>query len=1200
MTDKTALDEIESNWYASAKELNDNSEQKMKLDTEAQLLEKQLRNITHKENELIEAENHLNLSLYGLQLLIEQTRKDYEVSLAILQQEQAQLRDAEQKIEALRKELDKIENELKKIEKELEFSKQEYQELMLKQNDLKQELEQSQKLIDQLKLLITEKEANLQKQEGYMTIFKENIARLNQQLEALRLELQNLVSQLAAETEKLQQNEVHLRGLKDDSKSLEAKKQDLENECRQLEDEQASRRNELKTLNSKLENIQSLLQKTQSKINACEDNLATQQNELRRLEVEHDNFVRKEADASTLCDELRERKETAQKNAEKAEAEEKEANQQLTQLKQAERDLQNEKLQAKRDEQTALCEMNNAEQAVRMAEEEVRRLESRLTSQQDTLGGFWNGVGNFFNGLFGGNRKQNQERALRQTQQELSQARKNLNSKTQVRDKCKQSHNTAKNKTADLSRRATVKSNERANQEKLVENKVNQTKTNQTKLVQARTQHADALKERTQVQTELKLNEKQITRVEREINKTSSELQQHQQQFTNYESQKENLEANIQLVTNAKNQLDRAISQQRQTIRDNQHQLTRVIEEEKQMKVIIDKLKQSVVSMKQVVGEKENQIKAKEREITNEHVLADAKKKSIQQLKQDIVAGEKSLEQQKLQYDKSTADLNSLAERVNVLQRNKTVLEQDKTKYQDEIKKYQQNLNETRARVQQHDSQVKSLKQVSDTIGQHDQRLAEDIRNLQTKINHKKQEIIENNSKMADINKKMNDIQQEKKTIVNRLTSTKNNIEKIASQMQDNHTVISQKLLRDNEKQLNEQLNLSEQKLQQLKQDVETYKLRKENKFNEEKDNRDKIAAKLRSNVVGNEQWFRNNEEAKRLKSVYDQERKLAADELERAQTLYKKHNEYHLRLDAKKANVHDQRKNLEYLVTLNLEDQQKKLSVKYGRGLLLYGPPGTGKSELLKKVAIYAGITMITPPLAAGELNRPLVGETERLLVDIMHRAVDLPYLICAMTIDEIDGLAPKRDNKAQQSKVDGISVLLSHIEGVKNIPNLIVFGATNRRNMMDEAFLRRMQAKVFVGRPSPGSREKMLNPLISKDSKIFHSKRIESLKRITTNFSGAAVSALKSAIIVEMDRNSTIDDRRLLELAAIVAREFNVWFGISTLPDICRLNPTIFYSEKNTENYSLALTNFSPSGRILIDYQSKKCLIELTNAAT
>ncbi|CAF4773385.1 unnamed protein product, partial [Rotaria sp. Silwood2] len=94
------------------------------------------------------------------------------------------------------------------------------------------------------------------------------------------------------------------------------------------------------------------------------------------------------------------------------------------------------------------------------------------------------------------------------------------------------------------------------------------------------------------------------------------------------------------------------------------------------------------------------------------------------------------------------------------------------------------------------------------------------------------------------------------------------------------------------------------------------------------------------------------------------------------------------------------------------------------------------------------------------------------------MYRSNTIPYLICAMTIDEIDGLVPKRTNNAQQSKVDGISVLLSHIEGVKNIPNLIVLGATNRRNMMDEAFLRRMQAKCFVGRPSPQIRKKMLEP--------------------------------------------------------------------------------------------------------------------------
>ncbi|CAF1657285.1 unnamed protein product, partial [Didymodactylos carnosus] len=106
-------------------------------------------------------------------------------------------------------------------------------------------------------------------------------------------------------------------------------------------------------------------------------------------------------------------------------------------------------------------------------------------------------------------------------------------------------------------------------------------------------------------------------------------------------------------------------------------------------------------------------------------------------------------------------------------------------------------------------------------------------------------------------------------------------------------------------------------------------------------------------------------------------------------------------------------------------------------------------KSELLKRVAIYAGITMVTQPLAAGELNRPYVGETEKLLIDIMYRGNTIPYLICAMTIDEIDGLVPKRDNNAQQSKVDGISVLLSHIEGVKNIPNSRAATSANINNV-------------------------------------------------------------------------------------------------------------------------------------------------------
>ncbi|UJR32532.1 hypothetical protein I4U23_019994 [Adineta vaga] len=204
-------------------------------------------------------------------------------------------------------------------------------------------------------------------------------------------------------------------------------------------------------------------------------------------------------------------------------------------------------------------------------------------------------------------------------------------------------------------------------------------------------------------------------------------------------------------------------------------------------------------------------------------------------------------------------------------------------------------------------------------------------------------------------------------------------------------------------------------------------------------------------------------------------------------------------------------------------------------------------------------------------------------------------------MTINEIDGLVPKRDNNAQQSKVDGISVLLSHIECVKNIPNLIVLEATNRRSMMDEALLRRMQAKVFVGRPSPQIRKKMSRPLLCKNSQVSTNERLDFLVKIGTNFNGAAVVALKSSILVMMDEGdqTVLTDHLLLELADNAVREFSCWFGIGTLPEICRMYPYVFQSKQDRalEEYSLILPRILPSGRILIDLNDRKCLIELSN---
>jgi ribosome biogenesis ATPase len=147
----------------------------------------------------------------------------------------------------------------------------------------------------------------------------------------------------------------------------------------------------------------------------------------------------------------------------------------------------------------------------------------------------------------------------------------------------------------------------------------------------------------------------------------------------------------------------------------------------------------------------------------------------------------------------------------------------------------------------------------------------------------------------------------------------------------------------------------------------------------------------------------------------------------------------------------------------------------------------------------------MVGPPLSPGELNRSYVGESEKLLIDLCLRCNHVPYAQCCISIDEIDSLAPKRNQGSSEGKVDRISVLLSMIEGIKDVHNLMIFSATNRLHMMDEAFLRRLSGKFFVGRPSSNARETLLRkiPFWMVEPELF-----DQLTTATTNFSGAAIT--------------------------------------------------------------------------------------------
>ena len=85
-------------------------------------------------------------------------------------------------------------------------------------------------------------------------------------------------------------------------------------------------------------------------------------------------------------------------------------------------------------------------------------------------------------------------------------------------------------------------------------------------------------------------------------------------------------------------------------------------------------------------------------------------------------------------------------------------------------------------------------------------------------------------------------------------------------------------------------------------------------------------------------------------------------------------------------------------------------------KGILFYGPPGTGKSAISKELCELLGVTFAAPPMAAGDFNKGIVGDSERMLNEIADRANLVPWEMCVLLIDEIDTLAPNRMDPANQ----------------------------------------------------------------------------------------------------------------------------------------------------------------------------------------
>jgi transitional endoplasmic reticulum ATPase len=201
----------------------------------------------------------------------------------------------------------------------------------------------------------------------------------------------------------------------------------------------------------------------------------------------------------------------------------------------------------------------------------------------------------------------------------------------------------------------------------------------------------------------------------------------------------------------------------------------------------------------------------------------------------------------------------------------------------------------------------------------------------------------------------------------------------------------------------------------------------------------------------------------------------------------------------------------------LTYPDTFARLGVQPPRGVLLYGPPGCGKTYLVKAIAGTGKANVLS--VKGAELLSKWVGESERAVRELFRRAREAaPTLVF---LDEVDALAPIRGQATDGGTTDRVvAALLTELDGVESLRNVVVIGATNRPDLIDPALLRpgRLERLVYVPPPDSEARAAILRAS-SRNVPLDPSVDLTALGESLDGFSAADCAALiREAALVAM----------------------------------------------------------------------------------
>jgi len=207
------------------------------------------------------------------------------------------------------------------------------------------------------------------------------------------------------------------------------------------------------------------------------------------------------------------------------------------------------------------------------------------------------------------------------------------------------------------------------------------------------------------------------------------------------------------------------------------------------------------------------------------------------------------------------------------------------------------------------------------------------------------------------------------------------------------------------------------------------------------------------------------------------------------------------------------------FISRLYTPETLKKLGCKHVKGILLYGPPGTGKTTVARKIGQILHVD--NPKIVNGpELLSKYVGESEKNMRELFAEAAAAgpdDTKIHLVVFDEIDAIAKSRGSSGDNTGArDGlVTQLLSLMDGVRSLNNILVIGMTNRKELLDEALLRpgRMEIHIELGLPDEAGRLEILtvhtqamrdNGLLGADVDL------AALAHHTVHYTGAELEAL------------------------------------------------------------------------------------------